>query len=301
MNEVKRFLVTTVGISIETGLRYAIAAGVAWVIFYVIFKRRWLHRKIIEEGPPGAEVWREIRYSILTLIVFGAVGAVTVFAIRAGMSKMYFRIEKHGWGWFWVSAGIAVIIHDAWFYWTHRLMHHPKLFRVFHRVHHLSTNPTPWAAYSFGPLEAVIQAAIFPLVVILVPIHPLAFLAFMIWQISFNVIGHTGFEIYPRWFLDTWFGKFMNTPTNHVMHHEHFRGNYGLYFNVWDRLMGTNHERYEERFRAVTSRVRPGAGGDERNASRAGDALRQARSKPEAGATCAAAFAAEPREGARGD
>ena len=49
----------------------------------------------------------------------------------------------------------------------------------------------------------------------------------------------------------------MNTPTNHIMHHEHFRGNYGLYFNVWDRLMGTNHERYEERFREVTSRRPP--------------------------------------------
>ena len=32
------------------------------------------------------------------------------------------------------------------------------------------------------------------------------------------------------------------------------RGNYGLYFNVWDRLMGTNHDAYEARFREVTSR-----------------------------------------------
>ncbi|MEZ0388978.1 MAG: sterol desaturase family protein, partial [Verrucomicrobium sp.] len=37
-------------------------------------------------------------------------------------------------------------------------------------------------------------------------------------------------------------------------HHEYYRGNYGLYFNVWDRLMGTNHEKYEERFAEVTNR-----------------------------------------------
>jgi sterol desaturase/sphingolipid hydroxylase (fatty acid hydroxylase superfamily) len=33
------------------------------------------------------------------------------------------------------------------------------------------------------------------------------------------------------------------------------RGNYGLYFNVWDRLMGTNHKDYETCFQEVTSRT----------------------------------------------
>ncbi|MEA3213435.1 MAG: Delta7-sterol 5-desaturase [Chthoniobacter sp.] len=256
MHELKAFFVTTFWISIETGFRYFLAAGLAWVVFYLLFARCWKHRKIISKAPQSADVWREIRHSMVTLLVFGAVGAVTVAFIRAGMTRMYFRLHEHGWGWFWISFGIAILLHDTWFYWTHRLMHHPKLFRAVHRVHHLSTNPTPWAAYAFSPLEAVAQAAIFPIVVFLVPIHPLAFLAFMVWQISFNVIGHTGFEIHARWLLDSWVGRFLNTPTNHVMHHESLRGNYGIYFNVWDRLMGTNHERYEERFREVTSRPR---------------------------------------------
>jgi sterol desaturase/sphingolipid hydroxylase (fatty acid hydroxylase superfamily) len=176
--------------------------------------------------------------------------------IRAGWTQMYFKLGKHSMGWFVASVALTIVLHDAYFYWTHRLMHHPRLFRLFHRTHHLSTNPTPWAAYAFAPLEAVVQAGIFPLAVLLVPLHPLAFFAFMIWQLSFNVAGHAGFEFHPRWLIDSWLGKILNTPTNHVMHHEHFRGNYGLYFNVWDRLMGTNHERYEERFREVTSRAR---------------------------------------------
>lgn len=37
------------------------------------------------------------------------------------------------------------------------------------------------------------------------------------------------------------------------MHHEKMRGNYGLYFNFWEHLIGTNHPDYESRFRAVTS------------------------------------------------
>jgi sterol desaturase/sphingolipid hydroxylase (fatty acid hydroxylase superfamily) len=46
----------------------------------------------------------------------------------------------------------------------------------------------------------------------------------------------------------------LNTPTNHIMHHETLRGNFGLYFNLWDRLMRTNHECYEQRFEEITTR-----------------------------------------------
>lgn len=241
-----------VGIVIEQAVRYALFAGVAWLFCYVLFRRKWLRRKIIERMPSSTEVWREIGYSSLTVLIYAVVGTLTLWAAGHGWTQMYRKIPQWGWPWFWASIAIAVVLHDTYFYWTHRLMHHKKLFRWFHRVHHQSTNPSPWAAYSFAPLEAVVQALIFPLFMVIMPMHPFAFAVFMIWQIGFNVAGHAGYEIWPRWFMDSWLGKFMNTPTNHIMHHEKMRGNYGLYFNVWDRLMGSNHPDYEARFRAVT-------------------------------------------------
>ena len=133
----------------------------------------------------------------------------------------------------------------------------PRLFRRLHRTHHLSTNPTPWAAYSFGTAEAFVQAGIGPLLVFTIPMHAAAFLIFMTWQIVFNVLGHCGYEIFPRWFLRTWAGRLLNTPTHHALHHEKVRGNYGLYFNVWDRLAGTNHPDYEPRFERATGGAAP--------------------------------------------
>jgi len=100
-----------------------------------------------------------------------------------------------------------------------------------------------------------VQAGIFPLAVMMMPMHPIAFALFMGWQLFFNVIGHTGYEYNRHWFMDSWVKYISNTPTNHIMHHEKMRGNYGLYFSFWDRVMGTNHADYEERFREVTSRV----------------------------------------------
>jgi len=39
------------------------------------------------------------------------------------------------------------------------------------------------------------------------------------------------------------------------MHHRFVRHNHGLYFNIWDRLMGTNHLHYEDEFEQMKVRA----------------------------------------------
>ena len=246
------------GMSILVALRYTFVAGLAWLLAYVWFRRRWHHRKIVQKAPLHADVRREILHSARTVFIFALVGLATIWAARQGWTRLYLDLHAHSWSWFFSSIGLTIFLHDAWFYWTHRVMHHRKLFRFFHRTHHLSNNPTPWAAYAFSPAEAVVQASILPIAVVTMPLHPLAFGIFLTWQLVFNVIGHTGYEYTPSWFMKTPLRYFINTPTNHAMHHESMRGNFGLYFNFWDRLMMTNHEDYEMRFVEVTTRERGG-------------------------------------------
>ncbi|AWM37044.1 Fatty acid hydroxylase superfamily protein [Gemmata obscuriglobus] len=243
-----RAVAGTVGEVVTTTTLYVLAAGILWIAFYVLLRRRVEHRKIGPKHPDWPQVRRETLHSLRSILVFGSVTFVVLIAAGYGLTQLYGKVEKYGWWWLPVSFALAVLLHDMYFYWTHRLMHHPRLFRRLHRTHHLSISPTPWAAYAFGVGEAVVQAGIGPLVVCLIPMHGLVFLAFMTWQIVWNVFGHLGYEIYPRWFLRTWVGKLVNTPTHHGLHHERFRGNYGLYFNVWDRLMGTNLPEYPARF-----------------------------------------------------
>lgn len=45
----------------------------------------------------------------------------------------------------------------------------------------------------------------------------------------------------------------MNTSTHHNLHHQQGNYNFGLYFNFWDRMMGTNHPQYAETFDQVKS------------------------------------------------
>lgn len=237
---------------------YFVLAGFLWLISDVLFRRRLWRRRIAGKIPGWRQMSWELLYSLRSMVIFGAVGGFIVFAGYSGWTQIYLRIDRYGWPYFFLSIALMIFLHDAYFYWTHRLMHDRRLFRAMHRTHHLSTNPSPWAAYSFSPWEALVQAGIGPLILFSFPTHPAAFSFFMLWQISFNVLGHCGHEIWPRWFMNSWLGIVLNTPTHHAMHHETFRANYGLYFNFWDRLMGTNHRRYEERFAQVTGRLAEG-------------------------------------------
>jgi sterol desaturase/sphingolipid hydroxylase (fatty acid hydroxylase superfamily) len=69
-----------------------------------------------------------------------------------------------------------------------------------------------------------------------------------------NVYGHLGFEIAPKWYRRTWIFEVLNTSVYHNLHHENFIGNFGLYFKVWDRLMGTEHPDYVQRYDEIQER-----------------------------------------------
>jgi sterol desaturase/sphingolipid hydroxylase (fatty acid hydroxylase superfamily) len=241
-----------IGSSLGDLFWYGLLAFGVWLFFYVVFRAQFRHRRVSRDDPTTRQMAREMVHSLRSIAIFGLVTGIVVYAAYSGWTRLYLRVDEHGWGWFVLSIGVMIVVHDAYFYWTHRLMHHPWLYRVLHHTHHRSTSPTPWAAYAFSPAEAFVQAGIGPLIVFTIPVHPVAFALFMGWQIAFNVFGHCGYEIFPRWFLRSGAGLLLNSVTHHALHHEKFRANFSLYFNVWDRLMGTNHPDYEQRFELAT-------------------------------------------------
>jgi Delta7-sterol 5-desaturase len=155
-----------------------------------------------------------------------------------------------------ILAGI-IIAHDAYFYWAHRTMHHPKLFKTFHRAHHRSVTPTPWAAYSFAMPEAAVMFMFVPIWQFLVPTPGWVMFVWLNFQIIRNAMGHAGFEFFPRWWLSTPLTSWINTTVHHDLHHNGgFNTNYGLYFTWWDKWMGTEHKDYHARFVEVVGRGR---------------------------------------------
>lgn len=253
-DKLTRSVLVLIGSSVGDLLWYGLLASGVWLLFYVAFRARFRHRRVARGDPAEGQLKREVLHSLRSIAIFGLVTGAVVYAAYSGWTRLYLRVDQYGWGWFVLSIGLMIVLHDAYFYWTHRMMHHPRLYRVLHHdIHHRSTSPTPWAAYAFSPAEAVVQAGIGPLIVVMLPVHPAAFALFMGWQVAFNVFGHSGFEIFPNWFIRSRAGLLLNSVTHHALHHEKFQASYGLYFNVWDRLMGTNHPDYERRFELASA------------------------------------------------
>lgn len=230
-------------------IRYFFFAGLAYLLFYVWKRKEWYYLKIQKKFPANSQLFREILYSLITILIFGVIAFIIVLLKAKGYTLIYHDIHDYSISYWFFSLGILIFFHDTWFYWTHRWMHSsPRIFALFHKVHHQSHNPTPWTAFAFHPLEAVVEALFFPMAAFLFPLHIGTIALFLLWMILFNVLGHTGYEIFPMKYHKSWLGKLQNTPTHHNMHHQYAKGNYSLYFNVWDKWMNTNFENYESEY-----------------------------------------------------
>lgn len=231
--------------------RYAVFAVGVWLALWVVFAV-WLRgRKIRPETPPAKQLGLEFLVSLRSIAIFSTIGLATFMLERFGMLPGPALAATWGPAWFWGNLALMVVAHDAYFYWAHRLMHDPRLFRFFHRRHHKSMNPSPFTAYSFDLGEAAVMASFVPLWLFLVPTPWGVTGLFMLHQIVRNTLGHSGYELMPATKAGKPLFDFLTTTTHHDLHHAQAGWNYGLYFTWWDRLMGTEHPEYRERFAAA--------------------------------------------------
>ena len=235
----------------EDLLRYVIGAGGVYLVINLALRRLLERRQIREDRPKAAQICREIAASLRTVAIFAAVGSVIALGYRAGFIRLYFDVDQYGLLWLVASLLILILAQDAWFFWSHRLLHNRRLFRLFHRLHHRSHNPTSFTSYSFDIGEAVVQAIYLPLALLVVPSHPIVLFLFTAHMMLRNAIGHCGVEVFPAGRDGKPLFGWLTTVTHHDLHHRDGRWNRGLYFTWWDRICGTEHPRYLEEFARV--------------------------------------------------
>ncbi len=187
------------------------------------------------------QIRREIGWSLLSAAIYGVPAGVVAWGWQQhGWTRIYMDWAEYPLWYLPLSLLLYLFAHDTWFYWTHRLMHRPRWFRLAHAVHHDSRPPTAWAAMSFHPIEAVTGAIVIPLLVFLVPIHVAMLGTVLAIMTVMGVTNHMGWEMFPRALVHSRLGGWLITASHHQRHHEHYLCNYGLYFRFWDRLCGTD-------------------------------------------------------------
>jgi Delta7-sterol 5-desaturase len=224
-----------------SGLVMTLIVGVRYLIVSGAFA--WVTRRKYPTLYAGLkpQVRREIGWSLASAAIYGIPAGIVAWGWNnRGWTKVSVNLSDHPLWWWPVSILIALLLHDTWFYWTHRWMHEPQPFKIAHSIHHASRPPTAWAAMSFHPWEAVTGAVFIPALVFILPMHVSALALVLSIMTLMGVTNHMGWELFPRFMVKGLLGNFLITATHHQRHHDAYRGNYGLYFRFWDKICGTD-------------------------------------------------------------
>jgi lathosterol oxidase len=187
------------------------------------------------------QIRREVGWSLASAAIYGIPAGVAAWGWQErGWTRIYTDWADFPWWYAPLAPLLYLLLHDTWFYWTHRLMHRPKWFRIMHAVHHDSRPPTAWAAMSFHPYEALTGALVIPALVFVIPIHAGMLGLVLAVMTVMGVTNHMGWEMFPQAFVHSRVGKCVITASHHHRHHEAYKCNFGLYFRHWDHLCKTD-------------------------------------------------------------
>lgn len=235
-------------------LRYLLLSGAYHYFVYILLGRDHAVRRVHRGNFKRGQVLKEVYWSGVSSFVFGAVGVGMIIAWQTGNTAIYIDPGLYGYWYLPVSLIAAMFIHETYYYWLHRWMHRPTVFRWLHKVHHESLETNSWTSFSFHPMESVLQAVIVPLIVFVLPMNIYVLLFYLVVMTLSAVVNHAGIEVFPAGFHRHWLGKWLIGATHHDIHHKKFKYNYGLYFTSWDRWMGTENKDYERIFEERTDR-----------------------------------------------
>lgn len=146
----------------------------------------------------------------------------------------------------WVIAAQVVLfiyLDDFLFYWMHRTLHVPWLFKRIHGWHHRIL--TPWAVtgHYMHPIEYALTGSVALIGPLLLSSHIVTvwvWITFRQWEAA---EGHCGYD-FP--WTPTHFLPFNDGARHHDVHHARVRGNYAGFLTWTDRVFGTLSKGYAD-------------------------------------------------------
>lgn len=129
----------------------------------------------------------------------------------------------------------VLLLYDLGYYAYHRTLHHPKLMRFVHGVHHHVRFPTAAESNYLHPAEQIgALTMLLGSVALLGPISAASFLAIFFIYSTANIVVHSNL-VFPHPALRL----FNFWAVRHDIHHRQVRHNYASIFPFWDQAFGT--------------------------------------------------------------
>lgn len=138
---------------------------------------------------------------------------------------------------------VLTLVMDLLMYVTHRIAHHPFLYRWVHGVHHRYDRVRPLTLFTLHPLEVLGFGGLWIGVLLGHAFSLGGMLLYLTLNTTFGLLGHIGVEPVPKRMRAWPVVRHLGSSTFHARHHQTPHENYGFYTTVWDRLFGTLHPR----------------------------------------------------------
>lgn len=143
------------------------------------------------------------------------------------------------------------IIFDFSHYWGHRMLHHPVIYRYFHKVHHRFLYPTSMTTFYQDPVDLLITNSV-PTLFAVSMIPRISYLMLhwiLIYKNFIEISGHCGKIAYPSASFPQciWIPRILGIDLyteNHDLHHSLNNCNYAKRFSLWDKVFGTYRSSY---------------------------------------------------------
>ncbi|XP_072846127.2 fatty acid hydroxylase domain-containing protein 2 [Pogona vitticeps] len=131
--------------------------------------------------------------------------------------------------WFVLEMAICTLIEEILFYYSHRLVHHPLLYKHIHKKHHEWTAPIGIVSLYAHPVEHVVSNVL-PVVTgpFLLRSHVISTTAWLSLALLATTVSHCGYHL-----------PLLPSPEFHDFHHLKFNQCYGV-LGLLDRLHGTD-------------------------------------------------------------
>lgn len=145
---------------------------------------------------------------------------------------------------------LVPFIHEVGFYFAHRSLHWPPLYRLAHKLHHRNTNPGPWSGLSMHPIEHIIYFSSI-LLFFFIPSHPVHMINLASRLGLAPAQGHTGFDRAVT-------GENSSVDISyyaHYLHHKYFEVNYADGMVPLDKWFGSFHDGSPESHAKMKSRI----------------------------------------------
>jgi len=224
----------------------------AWTPWLIMDRFEYFNKwKIQRDKRPSEEMVRNCVMKLLKSHVFIQLPMQMMFYFVAPYFGFSLEVEAlpRSRDFLW-QIPVFFVIEDFYFYWIHRFLHHKRVYKYVHKVHHEHKYPFGIAAEYAHPVETFFLGIGTLLGPLFFAKHMVTLWVWLFFRLLETVEDHSGYDVpwNPTNLIPFWGGA-----VHHDFHHKTFEGPYSSVFTWCDWMFGTDKE-----FRAQQAKLRGG-------------------------------------------